>query len=306
MLSFLATVAPDRFQFEMGIQSTNEQTLAAINRRMNVDMAAANISRLAGFDNIHLHVDLILGLPHETEESFRDSFNRVFALGAHYIQMGLLKVLPGTAISLNAQDFGLIYCEHPPYQILANRWLGHQELRALYAFGECVETFHNNRYFRSLWSYLRDSGEEPFLFFQALLAVSQRKNYADLSPTQELLTRVFCEMAGEREDGETIMELLRYDWLRCGHRFLPDVLIASPLAELRNAMWEKLPQSMEGLYTHQSRSSFFKHTVFLKMSGKALQQTGFAASGESGVICFLPEQTGGVIKHCPTVLMELT
>ena len=306
MFTFLKTVALDRFQFEIGIQSTNEQTLAAINRNMNIDAAAANIIRLAGFDNIHLHVDLILGLPHETEESFRDSFNRVYSLESHYIQMGLLKVLPGTAISNDAREFGLIYCEQPPYQILASCWLDHQAVRTLYAFGECVEAFYNNRYFRSLWQYLRDRNEEPYLFFKALLEVSQRSPYADLSPTQELLTRIVCEMAEERGDRDIIRELLKYDWLRCGHRFLPDFLAAAPLSELRNEMWRKLPQNMEGLFTHQSRSSFFKHTVFLEMSGKVLQQIGLDAGGRDGVVCFLPEQTGGVIRHCRTVLMELT
>lgn len=304
MFSFLETVAAGRFQFEIGIQSTSEQTLAAINRKMDVDLAAANIKRLGDLDTIHLHVDLILGLPFETEESFRDSFNRVFSLCPHYIQMGLLKVLPGTAISRKTQEFGLLSCEQPPYQVLANRWLAHPEISRLYAFGECFEAFYNTRYFRSIWQYLQRGAEEPFLFFQNLLAVSKRKHYSDLSPTQELLTRILCELADEREDGETLKELLRYDWLRCGHRFLPDVLVTVPLADLRSTLWQKLPQNLEGLYTHQNRSSFFKKTNFLEMSGNVLQQVGLGPGSRGGVVCFLPEQTGGVIKHCRTELVE--
>lgn len=306
MFAVLEGVAPGRFQFEIGIQSTNEKTLAAIDRRMNIETAAANISRLAGFDNIHLHVDLILGLPYETADSFRNSFNRVFSLQTHYIQMGLLKVLPGTPIRTRKAEFGLVHCEQPPYQILANRWLTHRELGKLHALGECVEAFYNTRYFRSLWPYIHDRQEEPFSFFESLSAVRQRKHYSDLAPTQELLTRILVELAGEREDGEMVRQLLQYDWLRCGHRFLPDIFASPSLSELRNVLWNTLPQEMEGLYCHRDRSSFFKRAVFLEMSAAALRQIGLQTDGGDGIVCFLPEQTGGVVRHCRTVLVEQT
>lgn len=304
MLTFLETVPTDSFQFEIGIQSTCEKTLEAINRRMDVEAAVENIRRLAGFDNIHLHVDLIIGLPFETQKSFRESFNRVFALKAHYIQMGLLKILPGTPMSMEKDQFGLVFCEQPPYQVLANRWLDHQALSELYAFGECVEDFYNNRYFRSLWDYIRLTREDPYRFFKDLLSVSRREQYVGLSPTQELLTRILSEMAEGREDERIIKELLKYDWLRCGHRFLPDVLGGIPLTELRDKMWHKLPQEMEGLYTQRERSRFFKHVVFFELSGEVMKLTGLDHEGRSGVVCFLPQLTEGVIRHCQTVVVE--
>lgn len=304
MFVFLETVEPDRFQFEVGIQSTNQETLAAIDRRMDVDTAAENIARLAAFDNIHIHVDLILGLPGETQESFRHSFNRVFALRPHYIQMGLLKVLPGTAIGKDAGKFGLVYCKQPPYQVLANRWMNHQTISMLYAFGECVEVFYNNRWFRSTWTYLQKMEEEPFDFFKQLLEVSKRPHYTGLSPTQKMLTRVLCEMIDRRPDRDILLELLKFDWLRCGHRFLPDFLVAESLAEIRTQLWGKLPQNMEGLYTHQSRSEFLKRTVFLKMSSNALQEIGLGSGDKRVVVCLLPEQTRGVIKHNRAITVE--
>jgi len=304
MFQFLATVPPGRFQFEIGIQSTNLQTLNAINRKMDVGRALANIARLAGIDNIHLHVDLILGLPYETEESFRDSFNRVFSPGAHYIQMGLLKVLPGTAIRGQAGEYGLIYCKEPPYQILANRWLEHRGVRKLYALGECVEAFYNNRYFSSIWQYLRNTNQEPFGFFQELLAVREQEEYAGLASTQELLTRILCRAAADRDDRQILLELLQYDWLRCGHRSLPDFFAAAPAEELRRTLWSELPQSMEGLYSHRDRSSFFKRSVFLRMSAGALRHTGLRSGEGDAVVCVLPEQSGGVIDHCRTILVE--
>jgi len=295
MFRFLEKVESDRFQFEIGIQSCNRETLKAVNRGMDVEQALANIARLVELDTIHLHVDLILGLPYETEESFRNSFNRVFATQAHYIQMGLLKVLPETALRKAAADFGMIFCEQPPYEILATRWLDHRTLRILHDFGECVEAFYNNRYFRTIWEYLVRKAEEPFLFFSHLLAVCHRHNFFDFAHTQQLLGHILHDLAAERPDGELLRELLRYDWLRCGHKFLPDYLVTTPQKNLREELRHKLPQNLAGLYNHHSLADFLKQAVFLRMSGAALMEIGFKKSAEDGYLCFLPEKTTGVI-----------
>ena len=105
MFEFLATVPPGRFQFEIGIQSTNEPTLKAINRRIDPAVAHETVFRLAALNSIHLHADLILGLPYETEKSYLQSFADIFAMAPHYIQMGLLKLLPNTAITCDAEEF---------------------------------------------------------------------------------------------------------------------------------------------------------------------------------------------------------
>ena len=114
MFAFLADLAPGRFQFEIGIQSTNPETLAAINRDMDVAAALKNIRRLAALGTVHLHVDLILGLPFDTRESFRRSLNQVFSLGAHHIQMGLLKVLPTTPMRREARPMACFSANSRP------------------------------------------------------------------------------------------------------------------------------------------------------------------------------------------------
>jgi radical SAM superfamily enzyme YgiQ (UPF0313 family) len=303
MFDFLATVAPDRFQFEIGVQSTNPETLAAVNRRMDVETAAVNISRLVQLDAIHLHVDLILGLPFETGESFRTSFNRVFGLEPHYIQMGLLKVLPETPLRRQVQEHGLVFCRQPPFEILATRWLDHPSLRRLHLFCECVEAFYNNRYFRAVWKYLIRRGEEPYSFFADLLAVCEQHRFFDLSPTQELLARMLCTLAEQRPDKALLTDLLRYDWLRCGHRFLPDFLEDIPLAEIRGVLRRTLPPSLDGRYDSRGRSEFLKRGVFLELSAAAVAQTGLGQE-RSAVACFLPKQTTRVLKHSRVVLLE--
>jgi hypothetical protein len=297
MFRFLETIEPDRFQFEIGIQSCTPETLQAVNRSMDVELALANIARLANIDNIHLHVDLILGLPYDTLESFRNSLNRVFATRAHYIQMGLLKILPETTIRSAAADFNMIYCEQPPYEILANRWLDHRILSDLHDFGECVEAFYNNRYFRSIWNYILRNGEEPFLFFSQLLGVCRRHNFFELAHTQQLLGRILFELATKRPDKVILCELLRFDWLRCGHRFLPDYLEKFPQKTMREELRNKLPQNIAGLFDHHNRTDFLKRGVFLKMTKDSLLEIGIDNPGKESYLCFLPEQTTGVIKH---------
>lgn len=293
MFAFLAALAPGRFQFEIGIQSISPQTLAAINRGMDVAAAMENIRRLSRLGTVHLHVDLILGLPFDTRESFRRSLNQVFALEAHHIQMGLLKVLPTTPISREQDAFGLIHCAQPPYEILATRWLTHPELSELHALGGCVEAFHNNRYFPTLWRYLRRSGEEPFSFFQGLLSVCRQHGFFDLSVTQELLARMLCELARGRADRELLLELMRYDWLCCGHRFLPASLEERPLSELRAELRYSLPPSMEGWYGARERSEFLKRGVFLKLSARAGEEIGLDREERTATVCFLPEDPPG-------------
>ncbi|MHB8790553.1 MAG: B12-binding domain-containing radical SAM protein [Desulfobulbaceae bacterium] len=293
MFAFLTELAPGRFQFEIGIQSTNPETLAAINRDMDVVAALTNISRLAALGTVHLHVDLILGLPFETSGSFRRSLNQAFALGAHQIQMGLLKVLPTTPVSRQQDAYGLIFCEQPPYEVLATRWLVQPELAELYVLGECVESFCNNRYFPTLWHYLRKNGEEPFLFFQGLAAICRQHNFFDLAVTQELLARMLEILAQGRADRELLLELLRYDWLGCGHRFLPPFLEARPLSELRAELRDTLPPSMEGGYSMRERSEFLKRGVFLELSGRAVAEIGLDRAAQAALLCFLPEVSAG-------------
>ena len=304
MFEFLEQVEPGRFQFEIGIQSTNPQTLEAINRKCDLSKLAPNIRKLVSLDTIHIHLDLILGLPHEDRAAFRRSFMDVFALGPHYIQMGLLKVLPGTPISKAVAEYGMQVCANPPYEIMANRWLDPGELEKLFWFGECVEAFFNNRFFRSIWDYLRRAGEDIFAFYEALLDLCRVKVFFDRAPTQELMSALLLELSGRRPDQELFRELLVFDWLRCGHHFLPSHLERGPLAVQKKMLWKQMPQNHAPHYDYRSRDEFFKQGVFVQFSGRLLQETGLSDSGEPGHVCFLPARETGVFRHAQVVCIS--
>lgn len=303
MFAFLRTVPAGRFQFEVGIQSTNPVVLTAINRRMDVGTALANVARLAAMDTIHIHADLILGLPDEDEESFARSVNDVFAAGPHYIQMGLLKVLPDTPLAAQARKWGLTACARPPYEILATNQLDHQTLARLYQLGECVEAFYNKRWFRAFFAHIRATGN-GFAFFSRLRRHCLEGEFFTRAPTQPLLHSILEAMTHELTDGALLRELLVFDWLRCGHRHLPGGDTA-PLRRLRDELWQTMPAACEH-YGHKGRNRFFKRTVFHRFSASALTCLGFGRGDRDGVVAFLPEPAPGIIPGGRTLLLEGT
>jgi radical SAM superfamily enzyme YgiQ (UPF0313 family) len=300
MFEFLVDLPPGRFQFELGIQSTNPDTLRTVNRVMDLGKVGVNIHRLAALGNIHLHADLILGLPGDGAESCRRSLSQVFAMGPHHIQMGLLKVLPETVIRATP---GLVSTQHPPYEVLATADLDHPTLSRLFWLGECVEAFYNNRYFPTFFAYLRRSGDEIATFFDSLLELCQSRDFFSRAATQELLTFLLAELVGSRTDGRLLLEILRYDWLRCGHRFLPPGLGESDLAKCPGELARRLPPNLEPLFDYRSRGEFLKRHAFSRFSAEALTIFGWEAPAEGGIVAFLAEREESLHRHQKTILL---
>ncbi len=308
MFSFLKGLPANRFQFEIGVQSTNAGTLKEVRRKSDIDKSRENITRLAALDNIHLHVDLILGLPGEGRNSFRQSFCDVFAMQPHYIQMGLLKILPDTRISRSTEEYGIIFRQGPPYEILANRWMSHAELAELYWFGECVEAFYNNRFFRSIWKYLLQRQEDPCSFFSALLDICRQHDFFELAATQELMGRMLLALFEQRQDRQLLNELLVYDWLRSANRQLPSFLLwendSNEQSALKKKLRLKLPQNRPGLYDHADRDRFLKRASFIELSGETLEFLGMADHSQAGIVVVLRERQDGVFNLLKTVLLD--
>ncbi len=286
-LDFLKTVPVGLFQFEIGIQSTNSKTLAAVNRHMDVDRALDTIRRLRSADNIHLHVDLILGLPEDNRQSFADSFCRVFSCLPHHIQMGLLKVLPATPLAEELGRYKIVHCVRPPYEVLSTATMDSRLLAELFLFGECVERFYNNRYFPSLWRYLRHKGDNAFVFFWELVTVCKERDFFQRAATQELMIALLITHVSGRDDFGLLRELLLFDWLRCGHRYLPEVLKGESLAEQRNRLRKTMPLSCENFYSERDRNRFFKQGIFYPFSADTLRLEGLTLEGAAAVVCFL-------------------
>lgn len=307
MFDFLRQLGPGKFQFEIGIQSTNGPTLDAVNRAVDSTVVHETIQTLAAFGTIHLHVDLILGLPYETEESFARSFADVFAMGANYIQMGLLKVLPDTPLCYNALEYQYRHSAIPPYSVLENRWMDHCIIQQLYWFCECVEKFMNNRYFVLLWDYFRNIKEDMYGFVRELLAECQATHFFSFAATHDLMCQKLIAVTSARSDSDDIAELLRIDWLRCNHRFLPDCLVPEGDKEqpvqTKQILFQSLPAELEGVFTKQTRNRFFKKTYFLRITKKSARKIGSKTNKEQPVLCFLSDREASLHSYTKTLVL---
>jgi len=153
-LDLLRTAPPGRIQFEAGIQSYHEPTLAAISRKANQSKVDENLKSLLKAGNIHIHIDLIAGLPHETLEIFKDSFDRAYKLGAHNLQLGFLKLLHGSALRNQAANLGIQYNQAPPYEIIQSPWLSPDDISQLKQTENALRQTYNKGRFMSTLEYV--------------------------------------------------------------------------------------------------------------------------------------------------------
>lgn len=146
-LSFLKTVRVGLFQFEIGVQSTNEETMIAIKRNVSFAGIAKSVQEISAFKNIHLHLDLIAGLPYEDFETFLGSFEDVYALKPEKLQLGFLKLLKGSGLRLNAKEHGYKFSQQAPYEIFLNDYISFKELMTLKYIEEIVDMYYNSNRF---------------------------------------------------------------------------------------------------------------------------------------------------------------
>ena len=167
-LEILSRMRPGLVQLEIGVQSANPKTLAAVRRSTDLDRLRETVLRIRRGRNIHQHLDLIAGLPFEDYESFGRSFDRVFAMEPEQLQLGFLKVLKGAAMYGDAARYGIVYKSQPPYEVLSTPWLSFSDLLRLKAIEEMVEIYYNSHQFGRTLERLVPAFPSPFAFFEEL------------------------------------------------------------------------------------------------------------------------------------------
>ena len=175
MLEFLKTVPKGMFNFEIGVQTTNKETLRAIDRNDDIERAFEVIKKLKEYDNIHLHLDLIAGLPKENYESFKKSFNDVYSLNSEVIQLGFLKLLHGTKIRNTIEDEEYVFSDNSPYEIFSNKYISYNEILELKKIEHVLEIYKNSGRFERSLNYL--SPENPFDFYKSLAEYWEKHGY---------------------------------------------------------------------------------------------------------------------------------
>lgn len=212
-LALLAQMRPGLIQLEIGVQSTNTEALQAVRRYTNLDKLRHAVVRIHAEHNIHVHLDLIAGLPCEDFESFRKSFNDVYAMRPEQLQLGFLKVLKGSYMEEMADTYGLVYTDQPPYEVLYTKWISFSELARLKRIEEMVELYYNSGQFLHVLSVLEKQFESPFDMYGAMADFYEEKGYLVNSPARARRYEVLLEFAlrhdAARED--LYRELLVYD-----------------------------------------------------------------------------------------------
>ncbi len=212
-LELLSRMRPGLVQLEIGVQSVNPETLAAIHRNMDVDKLEKIVARINNGNNVHQHLDLIAGLPFEDYESFGRSFDRVYAMGPEQLQLGFLKVLKGSEMQERAEEFGICYMDKPPYEVLYTKWLPFTDVLRLKRIEEMVELYYNSNQFVHTLRFLEQTFASPFRMYEELAEFYEEKGYFVNSPSRsyryQVLLAFACEKDGANE--EVYRELLTYD-----------------------------------------------------------------------------------------------
>ncbi len=240
VLAFLETVPKGRFQLEIGIQSTHQPTLAAINRQDNWQRLAANVRRLLAYGNMHIHVDLIAGLPYEDLATFAKSFNDVYGLEADMLQLGFLKVLPGTQMRREAAQHGLLYMDEPPYEILATKYMPYEDMQYLKHLDNILDQTANSGNFKyTLRVLLRASGKDAFGFYKQLVSWWVAAGHYPQTHNAKGVAAILLQFIEENYAAmsDMLIEILRFDvfyilpqwrpeWLRWNTEEIFDVVSA--------------------------------------------------------------------------------
>lgn len=212
-LCLLNTLRPGAVQMEIGVQTTNEKTLQEIRRIMDVEKLRTIVARLHRGNNIHIHLDLIAGLPYEDYESFQHSFSDVYRMHPEQLQLGFLKVLSGSHMKEMEKEYGICYTSQPPYEVLCTNWISYEQICKLKQIEEMVEIYYNSNQFTYTIPYLEQFFETPFAFYEALADFYERKHYFINTPSRMHRYHVLLEFAGEVSacDPELVKELLTMD-----------------------------------------------------------------------------------------------
>lgn len=203
------------FQFEIGVQSTNIKTLTAINRKTDFNKIAEEVKRIKALGNIHIHLDLIAGLPYETLNIFKKSFNDVFALRPDMLQLGFLKLLHGTEIR-NDKEHSFLYSDFPPYEVLQTKYISYEELNELKNIEEITDKFYNSGAFSNSIEFLMKKYETPYELFYDISKYFEKNKLFEISLSRIKLFDILAEYVKKSDIEEAFFDMLKLDYFLDG------------------------------------------------------------------------------------------
>ena len=212
-LALMKTMRPGLIQLEIGVQSTNPQTIKAIRRTMDFEKLKGIVEQIHSFGNIHQHLDLIAGLPYEGYDSFHKSFCDVYALRPEQFQLGFLKVLKGSHMMEMTGEYQILYKDREPYEVLSTAWLTYGEILRLKMVESMVEVYYNSGQFKNTLVFLEKYFDDPFRMYEALGRFYEKKGYSEISHSRMRRYEILMEFAGEQKEipSEALSDVMLLD-----------------------------------------------------------------------------------------------
>lgn len=213
-IAFLDSVRPGLFQFEIGVQSTHEATIEAIKRKTDFPQIVNHVKCLKSSKKIHLHLDLIVGLPHEDYSTFEQSFNDVYRLKPEQLQIGFLKVLKGSGIHKQCEEYGIKYREYAPYEVLCTKDMSYLEMQKLKMIEEMVELYYNSGHYYYTVLYLEGFFDTPFKFYESLASFWENQDYHKISHSKISIATIIKDFGFSKPNiDKTFLEnVIKLDW----------------------------------------------------------------------------------------------
>ena len=265
-LALMKTMRPGLIQLEIGVQSTNPQTIKAIRRTMDFEKLKGIVEQIHGFGNIHQHLDLIAGLPYEGYDSFHKSFCDVYALRPEQFQLGFLKVLKGSHMMEMTGEYQILYKDREPYEVLSTAWLTYGEILRLKMVESMVEVYYNSGQFKHTLVFLEQYFEDPFRMYEALGRFYEKKGYSEISHSRMRRYEILMEFAGEQKEIplEALSDVMLLDlYLRENLKSRPS--FASDQKPYERMIWdyrkaEKIPKTAHIEVFRDGKTILFDYT----------------------------------------------
>lgn len=265
-LALMKTMRPGLIQLEIGVQSTNPQTIKAIRRTMDFEKLKGIVEQIHGFGNIHQHLDLIAGLPYEGYDSFHKSFCDVYALRPEQFQLGFLKVLKGSHMMEMTGEYQILYKDREPYEVLSTAWLTYGEILRLKMVESMVEVYYNSGQFKHTLVFLEQYFEDPFRMYEALGRFYEKKGYSEISHSRMRRYEILMEFAGEQKEIplEVLSDVMLLDlYLRENLKSRPS--FASDQKPYERMIWdyrkaEKIPKTAHIEVSRDGKKILFDYT----------------------------------------------
>ena len=237
-MELMSQMRPGLIQLEIGVQSTNPETIRAIHRHMDLKKLEHCVNRVHSFRNIHQHLDLIAGLPYEDYDTFHQSFNDVYRMKPDQLQLGFLKVLKGSLMQKEAEGYGIVYKEKEPYEVLSTNWLTYGEVLKLKMVESMVEVYYNSGQFWHTLEYLVPFEKDAFTFYEKLGSFYEKKGYSEISHSRMRRYEILLEYLQEETDvpTEVAAQKMLYD-LYLREKLKKRPAFASDQKQYETAVW---------------------------------------------------------------------